>query len=243
MATLVNTSTESLDVYIGGLIQSEGGISVFTDPDHKMYPPVTLYPGVPYLLNRFNLEQVFNADHLVVQGITKNEVIYGNGLPEDDYTICLQAFNYDTGEPVSAESPQGCSNMFSVMDLEAPVILQPFTGDTIPPATPQNITFVWTYPPGAPSGIRFNLQLFEVLPGTRDINDAVKTASYPVFFEATVSFASYVLGPADPALVEGKTYAVMVTAFDPKGELAFRNYGNSEVIGFTYRKSVSPEIK
>jgi len=241
IATFANTSMEPVEVYVLGSIQSEGGINVFTDPDHRMDPPLTLLPGVPYTLNRFNLEQVFDEDHLQCQGITINEVLYGNGLPEDYYTICMQAFDYATGEPLSAESPQGCSNTFFVTDLEAPVFLSPADGTEFEPSTPQNIIFSWTRPPGSPANTMFNFKIVEVLPSDRNINDAMKTATHPVFLEATVSITSYLLGPAEPMLTEGKTYACMVTAYDPSGQAVFRNQGESGVISFSYRKTEEDE--
>jgi TANFOR domain-containing protein len=234
MATFLNTSMEPVDVYILGSIRSEGGINVYTDPDFRMSPPLTLFPQVPYLLNRFNLEQVFDENHLQFQGISKEEVIYGNGLPEDYYTICLQAFDYSTGEPLSAESPQGCSNTFLVLDLEPPVLLSPVDGTGFEAVTPQNLIFAWTRPPGSPENTQFNFKIIEVMPYDRNINDAIKSASHPVFFETAVSITSYLLGPADPALTGGKTYACMVTAYDPSGQAVFRNNGMSEVVSFNY---------
>jgi TANFOR domain-containing protein len=236
IATLINTSSQALDIYIRGKFENEGGISVSTDPEYKIFPPLTLLPGIPYTLNRFNLEQVFDPDHLVCLGITINEVIYRNGLPEDNYTICLQAFDDLTGEPLSAESPQGCSNTFLVLDLEAPVLLSPADGTAIEPASPQEIIFICTRPPGAPANTQFNFKIIEVLPSDRNINDAMKSATHPVFFETTVSITSCLLGPADPTLTEGKTYACMVTAYDPSGQAVFRNHGESELISFSYRK-------
>jgi TANFOR domain-containing protein len=234
MATFINTSLEPVDVYVHGSIQSEGGINVYTDPDFRMSPPITLQPGIPYTMNRFNLEQVFDEDHLQCQGITIEEVLYRGGLPEDYYTICLQAFDNETGEPLSAESPQGCSNSFLVLDLEPPIVLSPVDGTEFEPVTPQNFIFVWTRPPGSPDNTQFNVKIVEVMPSDRNINDAVKSASHPVFFETTVSVTSCLLGPDNPTLTEGKTYAWMVTAIDPSGQAAFRNNGESEVSSFFY---------
>jgi len=161
-------------------------------------------------------------------------VLYRGGLPEDYYTICLQAFDYETGEPLSAESPQGCSNAFLVLDLEPPIALSPVDGTEFEPVTPQNFVFVWTRPPGSPDNTEFNVKIVEVLPSDRNINDAMKSASHPVFFETTVSVTSCLLGPAEPTLTEGKSYAWMVTAIDPSGQAVFRNNGESEVISFKY---------
>jgi len=234
MATFLNTSMEPVDVYVKGSIQSEGGINVYTDPDFRMTPQLTLLPGLPYNLNRFNLEQVFDADHLNCQGITFNELVYRNGLPEDYYTICLQAFDYETREPLSAENPQGCSNSFLVLDLEPPIVLSPLNGTVFEPVIPQNFIFMWTRPPGSPDNTQFSVKMVEVLPYDRDMNDAMKSASHPVFFETTVNVTSCLLGPDNPTLTEGKTYAWMVIAIDPSGQAVFRNNGESEVNSFIY---------
>jgi TANFOR domain-containing protein len=236
IATFLNISPEPADIYVLGSIQSESGINVYTDPGFRMSPPLTLLPGVPYTLNRFNLEEVFDEDHLECQGITLQEVINGNGLPEDDYTICLRAYNYQNGEPVSEESPLGCSNRFTVLDLEVPVLLTPPDGSEIEPVSPQNIIFSWTWPPGAPANTTFDLKIIEVLPADRNINDAFQSAAHPVFFETTVSVSSYLFGPSDPLLVEEKTYAWIVTAYDPSGQAVFRNDGESEVMWFVCKK-------
>lgn len=236
MAMLQNTGNRPVDIHLLGSVTSEGDISVYTDPGYRMDPPITLLPGVPYFLNRFNLEQVFDEEHLEAQGINLREVIYGNGLPEDTYTICLQAFDYTTGEPVSEESPQGCSNAFLVLDLEPPVILYPTDGTVIEPSLPQNLNVSWTRPPGSPDNTLFDFRLVEVLPSDRNINDAFQSATHPVFYETTTSVNSALLGPAEPALTEGKTYALQVIAFDPSGQAVFRNNGESEVVSFVYMK-------
>jgi TANFOR domain-containing protein len=237
MAILLNTGSQPVDVYVLGSISSEGGIMVYTDPGYRMDPPLTLLPGAPYNLNRFNLEQVFDDKHLLAQGITLREVIYGNGLPEDTYTICLQAFDYTTGVPVSSESPLGCSNPFLVLDLEPPVILYPTDDAMVEPSIPQNVIFSWTRPPGAPHNMQFSLKIVEVLPSDRNINDAFQSATHPVFYETITGVNSAMLGPSEPALTEGKTYACRVTAYDPSGQSVFRNNGESEVVSFKYMKA------
>jgi hypothetical protein len=65
-----------------------------------------------------------------------------------------------------------------------------------------------------------------------DLNDAM--FSQPPFFETEVSTNVFLYGPAQPSLVEGKTYAFLVTAFDPMGQMVFRNGGRSEVCSFIW---------
>ena len=87
MATLLNIGTHSVSVYLQGTIGGDNGVRVYTDPDYKPSQPILLQPGIPFMINQNNLGQIFNADHLIYIGVTKKELIYGNGIPEGDYTI------------------------------------------------------------------------------------------------------------------------------------------------------------
>ncbi|MEI6172890.1 MAG: hypothetical protein WCR01_04010 [Bacteroidota bacterium] len=242
MAILINTGTFARQVYVQGVITGEGGILVKTDPTWKSPQSITLQPAIPFRMNRNNIEQVFNGDHIIFQGITKNELLYGNGLPEGDYTICLRVFDYTTGQAVSAEEPLGCSNNFNVTDLEPPVVIRPSCGDTILASIPQNLLINWTRPPNCPINTQFNIKIIEVLPGDRNINDAMRSATHPSFFERTINMSSYAYGAADPALVPGKKYAFAITAIDPAGKANFRNKGMSEVCWFIYKQKL-PDTK
>ncbi len=218
MATLINTSPDPVDVFLRGEVSGEGGIRVYTDPNFKPAESITLNPGIPFLINLDNLQQVFDANHLVFVGTTKEKILYQNGLPEGDYTICLRVFDFNTSHPLSAEEPLGCSNVFTVTNVEPPVILQPVCGEVITPATPQHIIFSWTRPPGCPVNVQFNFKMIEVLPYDRNLNDAMKSATHPVFFETTSLVNTYLYSPGDPALVINKRYAFAVTAIDPSGK-------------------------
>lgn len=234
MATLLNTSANMQTVYVLGKVSNGGNISVYTDPKFKMSPGIELQPGAQFRLNLDNLGKVFNADHLVFQGISRNEILTGNGLPEGDWTICLRAYDYKTNEAVSPEDPEGCSNTFSISDIEPPVMQKPECGQEIPITVSQMLPFLWTRPTGASGNIQYNLKIFVVSPGTRNINDAIKTGILPLFFETTVNTNSYLLGPTGPALIEGQTYACLITASDQAKKMNFRNHGESEVCSFTY---------
>ena len=234
MVTLINTSSAPVNIYLGGTITGEGGIKIYTDPSSKTQM-IRLSAKIPYQLNIGNIQQLFDMNHVMLQNINKNELIYGNGLPEGDYRICLRAYDYQTSEPVSPDDPSGCSNTFTVTDVEPPVILQPVCDQEVIPKTPQNVIFTWTRPPGTPINTRYDLKVIEVLPSDRNINDAIKSAVHPVFFESMIPVNSCLLGPADPQLVEGKKYAFTVTVIDPSNKTSYRNKGMSEACSFIYR--------
>lgn len=235
MATLINTSSTVKKVNVQGKLSYGGNISIYTNPRVKITPPVDLYPNIPLTLNQNNISQIFEANNLLFNGITKDEILYKTGLFEGDWTICLIAYDYETGIRLSADEPYGCST-FTVSDVEPPTALQPVYGDTINPATPQLLDFVWTTPAGAPRDIAYKLQIFNVMPGTRNINDAVNSGILPLFFETTVNVNSYLLGSTGPSLVAGSTYAFLITAISPGKMANFRNKGMSEIGCFTWGK-------
>lgn len=236
MATLINTSTNTpVYVNVQGMISGDNGVKVYSDPSFKMPQPIILQPGIPYQINQSNLTQIFNADQLVFEGVTKKELMYGNGIPEGDYTICLRAFDYNTGQPLSQDEPSGCSNHFIIADIEPPVILSPVCGDEVEAKVPQTMLITWSRSPGSPIRTLYDIKVIEVLPSDRNINDAMQTSIHPVFLEKTVRVTSYMITPADPAMIPGKTYAIMVTAYDPDKRILFRNKGMSEVCSYRYK--------
>jgi len=234
MATLINTSREAITVYLQGSVAADGGIRVYTNPTY-IGPTVTLQPGVPFRISQNNLQQVFNQDHLVYNGITREQIISGAGLPEGDYTICLKAFN-TRNEQVSPEEPQGCSNVFTISDIEVPQIQRPVCNDEEEVKTPQLVTFSWSRPTGSPMNTSFTLKIVELLPSDQNPTEALHSTSHPVFFTKTLAQTTTILGPSDPQLIPGKSYAFNVTASDPENKLNFRNHGESESCRFTYGK-------
>ncbi|MFN3556284.1 MAG: hypothetical protein ACK4VN_10005 [Bacteroidales bacterium] len=236
LVTLQNFTVDgvTLRVYLRGEITGASGTRIYTHPNYRPPAPIVLQPGMPFMLNINNIQDVFSASHLVYEGVTEQEILYGNGLPEDDYIICLQAFDYDNNMILSDEAPFGCTVPFTVGNIEAPVILHPWCHDEITPMTPQSIVISWTRPAGSPPQTQYRLKMVEISPPGHDPHDAVYSAAHPVFFETVVSANVFLYGPAQPALAPGKAYAFMVTAFDPMGQLAFRNGGRSEVCSFVY---------
>lgn len=245
IASLQNLGVDgqAVKIYLKGEISSSSGIRVYTSSHIKPPNPIVVQPGIPFLTNLNNIQEIFNTSYLVYEGITEQEILYGNGLPEDDYVICIQAFDYDTGLPLSMEEPFGCSAPFSIASLEPPVIMQPPCHEEITKITPQQLVFSWTIPAGAPVTTQYRFKMVEVIPSGHDVHDAFFTAAMPIFYETVLPGNVLVYGPAQPALVEGKTYAFAVTAFDPAGSLFFRNDGRSEICSFTWKSSFQmPEM-
>jgi len=226
----------TLEIYLKGTITSDGGISATTEPGYKPPSPLTIQEGSMYGLSGNNISEVFSIDHIIIEGIELSQVIE-TGLPEDNYQICIQAYDYYTDKPLSEETPLGCSNIFYIRNPEPPQILMPMCGDTIRSNGLSNIIVSWTTPPGAPINTQYTLLVAEVPEGMPVIpDDIVATQLFPPFYEQTTTTTMLFLSPQQVMLAPGNTYAFVVVAEDPSGDIIFNNNGMSEVCWFNYRE-------
>src|SRR5690606_40777862 len=125
-------------------------------------------------------------------GISREDVARGNGLPEGNYQLCLQALDYNSGEPRSPGSPLGCA-IFDLRQFEPPFIIQPACNTTVNTTQPQNILFTWSIPAGArPDLVEYVLKIVEMYPQNMDPNQAMQAANIPPLFEKVVRTNSYV---------------------------------------------------
>jgi len=232
LITLVNTSTSAQRLQLRGSITGDNGIEMRVRNTFKSRTPFIMAASEVRVLNAGDFSLFFDLDNIVYTGISQFDALRGNGLPEGNYRMCVQAFNYDTNAALSAESPSGCSNSFGVNNIEPPVILVPRDRDEIVTNGTQLLTLSWGTPPGAPPTTMYRVRIVEIL-GNGNPNDAMMTAGQP-FFETEVRGNMYIYSPADPQLTLGRRYAMRVTAFDPLSLTNFRNKGQSAVTSFTY---------
>ena len=235
----INTSSEPLDVYIQGNFTGDNGIEIYTDPNYIPPQPVTLYPGVAYHLTQDNIGDVFSADHILYQGTSEQELMQLGGLPEGNYQFCFSVYDYNTHALLSDENT-GCSNMIVISYIDPPVVLNPQCGDSIITSNPQNLLVSWTTPVGAGPNVKYKVVMTEMHPGDRNPNDALQSAVPPYFFEKEeLTVPQLLIGPGDPPLMEGRSYAFYVQAYDPDNLVIFNNNGVSEACWFTYGKGAS----
>jgi len=233
LITLTNQSAGTQQIQLRASVVGDNGIRLEVGRNYKSSSAITLAPGQVRNLNGADLVTLFDYNQLTYTGITKEEFIRGNGLPEGSYQVCMQAFDYNTNAPISADEPVGCSNRFSISSLEPPLIIKPLDGDELKPTVGNIFTINWTTPPGAPPSVRYKIRIIEVL-ANRNPNDAYLSAVPPYFFEKEVMGNVYVYNPSDPQFNAGRRYVLAVTAFDPNGSYTFRNNGISQVSSFTY---------
>ncbi len=241
--TVHNSSTyPSFKVKLLASLKGDNGIQISTNPGNlNLIPEITLQSGQPtVVLNATSLSGLFNLEGVTIKGITYNDLVNGNGLPEGSYELCITpvsattvpALQMTAGQVLSTEK---CSNLFAVNDIEPPVIINPVSGTDMSVKIPQNILFNWSIPAGVKPGIQYDFKMVEIQDTLRDPNDAMQTATDPSFFERKLTGNVMLYGPGDPPLTPGFRYAYIVTASDPNNAAIFRNGGRSEVGFFTYR--------
>jgi hypothetical protein len=233
--TIVITGPNAItrEFFLRGTVTGDNGVSISTKVGFKPTQPLRFTNGPTLILKGSDIEEYLNWQNVNVFGIDLPKVAQGDGLPEGNYTICLRAFDYNTGEALSQDAPNGCVTI-SIRNIEPPIINLPRCGSNITPNVAQNIVFSWNPPPGAPANTRYLLKVAEMTPGFTNYNDALNTLTTPAFYEKEIFTSTYAYTLADAPLTVGKTYAFKVVAFDPNNKINFRNGGESEVCYFIY---------
>ena len=239
MITLTHMAIDKpeIDLYLKVSIIGDNGVSAISEPDFKPPYPITLQPGTSHTVNIDNISEAFNLKHIVIQGTTINELVSGAGLPEGLYQICVRAFDFKTGEPLSGEEPLGCSSMFPVTNLEPPFFINPICGAPQKSGFFQSVNVSWSIPAGTPVGTTYHFEMVEIPENVQiDPNEAFLTSKYPVLYEETTTQTMLNLTSDKISLNNDYTYVMKVTAEDPSGITRFRNNGTSEICWFKYEK-------
>ncbi len=229
-----NTSNAAYRVQLLGSVSGDNNVSVRTSANFRSARAIDVAPLSVTRVSAEDVSELFDPNSLVFAGLSREQAIRMNGLPEGLYQVCVRAVDYTSRAPLSDEEPLGCSNLFTVSNLEPPVIIKPFNDEEIKAGVPQNLIFSWSMPPGASPTTQYIVRIVEMIDPKRNPFDVMRS-SRQLFYETTLIGAPTMLyGPAEPPMVPGRRYAMMVTATDPFGNLVFRNGGRSEVIAFTY---------
>ncbi len=229
--TATNGSDSSLTLFFGGLFTNGEGISIYTNIEIPPLNIVTIMPNSTFHLQVNNIQDIFSSSQLVYQGITQEELVETQIVPDGNYYFCIMAYDAETRMPLSAEG-QGCSNILTISTPGVAMITHPVCGSIQVPAMPQSVLFAWVPGENTPPNTYYTVKVNEIYPGENK-NDAM-ASSHPAFFGTTVMMPSYVFGPADPPLVVGKSYAFAIISSEPTENVIFENNGWSEICEFTY---------
>ena len=236
LVTISNTTSESYSIKIAVHITGDNGIEAYTNPGFMPSQEIIVGPYATRVLNGNEFQSYQDVGYTVV-GIDEQQLAISGIIPDGYYTVCVQALDYTSNIPLSADEPSGCIPL-NIQYLDAPLLISPLCSDTIDQTIPQNIIFNWISPPGAPLSTLYDFKLVELIPANRNPYDAMAAATTPVFFETTTNIPLLVYGPGQPPLEAGKSYAWQVTAFNPTADVFFQNGGKSEVCSFVYESNI-----
>lgn len=238
-----NTSDQVQYIYLAGSIGTiDGTVRVNrTGGVPWNAPPLEIPPGTR-MVNGNELEPLLQGGgNVEYEGITEEQIILGQ-LPEGLYWLCLQAFNYQTNELLSAPTPGGCSPPFPIMSQEPPVTVAPACGEVVSAMQPQLVVFSWMLPQGIPAGsiVQYDFRIVRIWDAINAQN--ALESSTDVVYEETVFAPTLLYNLTMPALVDGQQYAWWVRATTVDGIVTFNNNGYSQPCTFTYRSEVQRDF-
>ncbi len=132
MITLYSNITYSqLKVKLLASLEGDNGVRITTDPGRlDLLQEITLANGVhTQVLNATSVSSLFNADGVILQGITNDELVNGTGLPPGNYQLCITPVEAVT-DPATGQqaghvlSDQVCGNTMTITAPTADVVIQ-----------------------------------------------------------------------------------------------------------------------
>lgn len=229
LISITNTSTTIQEIQLTANITGDNGISAWVKKGYRSPSAIRVGIGETITLNGNDIAFLFDINKIEYTGISRADMTRGLGLLEGNYTLCIQALNYRSLEPISMEQ-SGCAT-FRISDLEPPRILSPFNSQKVSTKGVQVVPIVWSTPAGSSPNTQYKVKIVEMI-ASRNPNDAIQTTRPLV--DEVVQGNTLVYGPQYPALVKGRSYAMVVQANDPTLKSKFRNNGLSEVTTFVY---------
>lgn len=235
---LKNNAGRQLRIYLKATITGDNGVVIATKPNYKPAQPIVLQINQLLQADINTLRDLFEDSKLSYTHVTLDDIIKKNGIPEGNYQVCIQAFDYDTNLPAS-DPATGCRQI-RIASLEPPVPIKPLENETLKPLQPQTLLFSWTIPAGAEPGTTYHLRIVEILDPKKNPNDAYRNSR--AFYETDLTVNTLLYGPSQPPLVKGRKYAWAVTALPgPKG-IAYRNRGLSVVRSFVFGETLPAPV-
>jgi len=241
LITVINLSSKQQKIKLIGTIKGDNGVSITTYTNYVPLRPLVLTVGQQLPLTSADLKSIFDINNLSVIGIDKSKLAQTSMIPEGNYTLCLQAFDYDTGRiPLSQNAPSGCT-FFNIAFPEPPVLINPAPSGQVIATTPQSIMFNWINTNVVPMGTQYNIQMVEMPDVSTDPNQVLNATSLPLLSQ-NVSNLGYLYSIRDLQLTPGKRYAWRVTSSDPSGRILFKNNGVSPAAYFTYGENTPTKL-
>jgi hypothetical protein len=247
---LTNTTGQQRNIFLRVKIEqlSSPGYYLRTDENFKPFTPIALAPFETKTLFASSQDWEFMAEGRLVDNIPapiKRRIQATGILPEGEYQICIQAFDFATDQPVSQAEPAGCQ-FFMVSLGSPPQILLPSCGDSISQEYP---LISWTPAIILQSmpDIVYDLYVVEltnrVLNPQEVMEQSILYRGGNPFVVENLRQTFYQYLPGDPPLNPNSRYVMCVVARSSRGSAMFENNGRSEIcMIYTSRGQTLPPV-
>ncbi|MFW5753590.1 MAG: fibronectin type III domain-containing protein, partial [Marinilabiliaceae bacterium] len=205
------------------------GVHIYTRPDYTSQP-IYLEGGGTKTFTGDDLSGLFDPQHLIFEGYSKNRYRRSGRLPEGVYRISFDVVDYHRDVVISRAFPGVVK-----MNLEkAPRLLTPQKSEEIDPSMMSSLRFSWVMQgiSNPLADVFYRFKLWEIRPDGRSAREIVRSTR-PLYTTETGQ-SSLIYDASLPALEPGREYAWQVEAIDRAGEVLFKNDGKSEVSTFRY---------
>jgi hypothetical protein len=192
--------------------------------------------GIPISISAVELRKFFRVENIDFEGISQFDYINNGGkLPDGQYKIWFDAFEWQSGLKVSASEIPA---IIWLQSLDAPIMLLPENQRTIKTGT-QPILFSWQAQHLAAPNANFQTAyLFEMIQIPLHYVSSVEDLFhyYPKICQEMFQQSSFLYDESFPALSDNFEYAFRVRAFNVDDENAeyFKNNGYSNISRFSY---------
>lgn len=236
--TIQNTDiSNGYSIKLRAELTGNNGITVRTKESALPSSSIELSAGETMVMTGEELSVFYNnysENDFDFIGISREEIINNQQLPDGAYTICLRAYEYQSGIPLSATSPLGCSAPFVVLAVDPPIITYPQNNTTIATIDPQFLSINWIPVTVSLSDLRYRFEMVDLTDFPMNPYDAFETGDFLFFFEDDVIANVFLYGMEHPLLISGHKYAIRVRAYRLDGPLNVQNNGYSDIVIFNY---------
>lgn len=247
VVSLTNTSNQEQNIRLHAQLTSDRGFLASTREDYVPSQPLTIAPNSMYTLigNSADLEFGTPPNINIDYGdFDLQDILLQNQLPEGSYTLCISAFDINSGEALSSPGPGNGCVTFTITHLQPPQLITPACNDLhkVNVAEPQYISFSWT-PVINSIGVSTVVYDLYVIPFSENISPSDKLSAMVEgqlmdgIKIADIQISNYVFTDADLHLEPGQ-YDWAVVAKDISGQYPISNGGLSEICHFTYAENV-----
>jgi len=225
------TSTQNLKVYMtASIVKDDNSVSVNVKDNYRPLIPINLVANIPQTFSGAALRNIYGGsseNDLILTGITYNDILYNQALPEGNYSFCIQVRDFSTGAIIAEDC-----RILDILYLEPPQITYPVDLSTVDATTPQFVLTSWTPVTAGVAGISYRLRIAKLIPGVTP-TDALNNAAQIIIDKSNILTTTFPLDISSGIKLDtGYSYAMQVTASSSKAY--FKNNGQSEPVSFYY---------